>query len=529
MIIALAIDPPSTMKHCLWRYRVSDSIKPESNPLPARRQGVNAPTLLITPQRPRFDPEKALNLIQKEAEWVGLRWVTETNQRRSARNGQPENNGAHFSCGVMIEALIDGHIAYAGTSDLSDQGVLRAAQNAALKAKEMTATKVYAASLKERPTSVGHYEGPKGRWLDSETLAAFSEHLIECTRRKVSEAIVTAVAEVSLIESEVWYLTSSGTNIQQRQFMTGQHFGAIAQGLGDTQQRSLNGPTARCQQGGLEAFDWDQLEAACESVGAQALALLKADNCPTETLDLILAADQMLLQIHESIGHPLELDRILGDERNYAGWSFVRPSDFGSLQYGSPLMNVTFDPAYPGEFASYRFDDGGAPATREFLIKEGLLVRGLGGLESQQRLGVQGVSNFRSSSWNRAPIDRMANINLEPGPTPLNDMIQHVERGILMEANRSWSIDDVRNKFQFGCEIGHLIEQGRITKILKNPNYRGVTVPFWRALDAVGDVTTRGHFGTPYCGKGEPHQMIRVGHASPACLFRDIEVFGGDS
>ena len=509
---------------------MSGPITMESNPLSYRGENINSPSLLITPQWPSFEPERALNLIQKEAEWVGLRWVRETTQRRSARNGLPENNGAHFSFGVMIETLIDGHIAYAATSDLSDQGLLRATQAAALNAKVMAKSKVYAASIKERPTSVGRYEGPKGRWLDTEALATLSGHLIECTRRlKVSEAIVTAVAEISLIESEVWYLTSSGTNLQQRQFMTGQHFGAIAQGSGETQQRSLNGPTARCQQGGLEAFDWDQLGAACEGVGEQALALLTADNCPNESLDLILAADQMLLQIHESIGHPLELDRILGDERNYAGWSFIKPSDFGVLQYGSPLMNVTFDPTYPGEFASYRFDDGGAPATREFLIQEGLLVRGLGGLESQHRLGLQGVSNFRSSGWNRAPIDRMANINLEPGHSRLEDMIQQVERGIFMEANRSWSIDDVRKKFQFGCEIGHLIEDGRMTRILKNPNYRGVTVPFWHALAAVGDSSTQNHFGTPYCGKGEPQQMIRVGHASPACLFRDIEVFGGAS
>ncbi|HAZ42417.1 MAG TPA: Zn-dependent protease, partial [Methylococcaceae bacterium] len=131
----------------------------------------------------------------------------------------------------------------------------------------------------------------------------------------------------------------------------------------------------------------------------------------------ILSPDQMLLQIHESIGHPLELDRILGDERNYAGWSFVKPEDFGTLQYGSPLMNVVFDPCLPGEFAGYAFDDGGAPAERQYLIQEGRLLRGLGGLESQSRSGIPGVANFRSSGWNRAPIDRMANINLEPGNT----------------------------------------------------------------------------------------------------------------
>ena len=235
----------------------------------------------------------------------------------------------------------------------------------------------------------------------------------------------------------------------------------------------------------------------------------------------------MLLQIHESIGHPLELDRILGDERNYAGWSFVKPEDFGRLEYGSPILNVTFNPMLPGEFATYGYDDAGAPASQEFLIREGRLLRGLGSLESQARLGMPGVANFRASSWNRAPIDRMGNINLEPGQSSLTDMIASVERGVLMEANRSWSIDDYRNKFQFGCEHGRLIENGRLTRTVKNPNYRGVTVPFWYSLAAVGTADSFRAFGTPYCGKGEPNQVIRVGHAAPPCLFRGIDVFGG--
>jgi predicted Zn-dependent protease len=234
-----------------------------------------------------------------------------------------------------------------------------------------------------------------------------------------------------------------------------------------------------------------------------------------------------MLQIHESIGHPLELDRILGDERNYAGWSFVKQEDFGHLQYGSPLMNVSFDPGRVHELASYDFDDGGNRATRKMLIEYGVLKRGLGSLESQARSGLPGVANFRSASWNRAPIDRMANINLEPGTSSLGELIGQVERGVLMRTNRSWSIDDYRNKFQFGCEHAQLIENGVLGKVVRNPNYRGVTVDFWNRLAGVGrDAETH---GTAFCGKGEPSQIIRVGHASPPCLFRDVEVFGGAS
>ena len=235
----------------------------------------------------------------------------------------------------------------------------------------------------------------------------------------------------------------------------------------------------------------------------------------------------MMLQIHESIGHALEVDRILGDERNYAGWSFVNLEDFGNLKYGSDLMNVTFDPTLDSEFASYGFDDGGLKATKEYLIKDGLLVRGLGGKESQIRSKLDGVANFRSSSWNRAPIDRMANINLEPGNSTFDDLVKSIEYGVYVESNKSWSIDDYRNKFQFGCEYGRLIENGKLTKVVKNPNYRGVSTPFWNSLKGVGDDSTFGIYGTPNCGKGEPNQVIRVGHASPVCLFDKVQVFGG--
>ena len=237
--------------------------------------------------------------------------------------------------------------------------------------------------------------------------------------------------------------------------------------------------------------------------------------------------DQMMLQIHESIGHPLELDRILGDERNYAGTSFVTLDMFGSYRYGSDLLNVTFDPTVSEEYASYAFDDEGRKAERAHLIRDGILVRPLGGTLSGHRASMPSVANSRVSVWNRPPIDRMANLNVEPGTTDLQTLISKVERGVWMETNVSWSIDDSRNKFQFGCERGRIIEDGELKGVVRKPNYRGVSATFWRSLVDVGDARTRKVLGTPYCGKGEPNQVIRVGHASPVCRFADIDVFGG--
>jgi len=302
---------------------------------------------------------------------------------------------------------------------------------------------------------------------------------------------------------------------------------AVARRGSVVQVRTANGHRGLTRQGGWELFDVPVLLEKARFVGTEAVELLGAETCPSDRRTVVLMPDQMMLQIHESVGHPLELDRVLGDERNYAGATFVKPEYFGSFQYGSKLMNITFDPTVRGELASYGTDDIGNVAQKEFLIKDGILLRGLGSLESQKRLGLSGVANQRAESWNRPPIDRMANLNLEPGAASFQNIIAGVEKGILMHTNRSWSIDDYRNKFQFGCEYGKLIENGKLTKTVRDPNYRGISSTFWRSLCAVGDASTFEAFGTPNCGKGEPNQVMFVGHASPVCAFADVEVFGG--
>ena len=486
------------------------------------------PRLAFRPNYPEFDIHQGLSWIANEADWIGLRFVQEHTHNRSVRNQHPDQNSIKLERGVMVEVMVEGQIAYAGTSDISKQGIREASRRAVHLAKASADIKVFGFSTQQRPPNRGRFVGPRLHGLDSLALSEFTGKLIEaCRHLQASDKIVNVIAETVLVESHHQYISTSGADIDQQFLLVSGNFSATAKDGAAIQRRSLNGPVANCSQSGLEYFDFEALFSDCERVAQQALELLYAENCPCETLDLILASDQMLLQIHESIGHPLELDRILGDERNYAGWSFIKPQDFGHLRYGTDLMNVSFDPSLSGEFACYGFDDCGNPATREYLIKNGLLVRGLGSLESQARSGIPGVANFRASGWNRAPVDRMANINLEPGSSNLDAMVAAVTRGVYMESNISWSIDDYRNKFQFGCEYARLIEDGRFTKVLKNPNYRGVTVPFWNSLKMVGGPDEFRQFGTAYCGKGEPNQMIRVGHASPPCLFTQVEVFGG--
>jgi len=477
----------------------------------------------------QFDLKTALSHIDLPlAEWIGLREVRETNTTRHVRDRQPQSNGRSQSHGIMIEVLADGQFGYASTNCLDLVNIQLTAKKAYQQAKNAANWAVHRFTIAQRPPAIGQYFSPFLKPSDAIAPKEMHELLIEiCDKLKVSDQIVKTSAYIVITETETNFVSSNGSDIYQKFLAIATDYAATAQDGTVVQRRGDNGQLARCHQIGMEVFDRTAILQRAQVVGEQAVELLSAAECPTETTALVLAPDQMLLQIHESIGHPLEIDRILGDERNYAGGSFVKLKDFGEMQYGSFLMNVTFDPTTSGEFASYAFDDVGLPATKEYLIKEGKLLRGLGSSESQVRSGVDGVANARATSWNRPAIDRMANINLEAGEHSFENIIADIEHGVYMESNRSWSIDDYRNKFQFGCEYAKLIENGKLTKTLRNPNYRSITNQFWNSLAKVGDRHTVESYGSPFCGKGEPNQVIRVGHASPVCLFENIEVFGG--
>ena len=472
----------------------------------------------------KLNIQNALSAINVKADWVGLREVKEITTYRAVRDGNPQANSKNTDHGVMVEVLADGQFGYYGCNNLSLDNIQNAAEKALSQAKAAAKNPIYKFTEDARPATKGSFQTSYKKSVDELSAGRLNEIMLKAYNQiKVNDQIVSAHAMAMIIETECNFVSSNGSDVEQNFLMVQSDYSAMANKDDVYQRRSDN----HCLQIGMEEFDEDMVIARAQRVGEQALELLDVEDCPTETTNLVLASDQMLLQIHESIGHALEVDRILGDERNYAGWSFVREEDFGKLQYGSKIMNITFDPTVNSQFASYGYDDGGLKAEREFIIKDGLLIKGLGGKESQIRSGIPGVANFRASSWNRAPIDRMANLNLEPGASTFDDIIASVEKGVYMTTNRSWSIDDYRNKFQFGCEYGKLIENGKLSKTVKNPNYRGISNPFWNSLKMVGNQDTFEMYGTPYCGKGEPNQAIRVGHASPVCLFENVEVFGG--
>ena len=437
--------------------------------------------------------------------------------------------------GLMVTAYVSGGVGYCATAGLDPLAIEQASLLAISRAKLVAASGLFdstslplpalePASTRPAPNSMTAMPGRANllKLLIAESQAAHAQANVVASEFKIS---------LQQSHRQHWL---DGVLIDdiETQFVEPHAQVTVARD-GDAQTRSLAGRyNGYCQQGGFEVIERSGIVGCGHRLATEARQLVQAAPCPSGKLDLLLMPDQMMLQIHESIGHPLELDRILGDERNFAGTSFVGPEMFGRYQYGSPLLNVSFDPhTYPQELASYPKDDEGFASVKTLLIEKGLLMRPLGSALSiaraqAQGFALEGVSNARSIGWHRPTIDRMANLNIEPGNSSLESMIASIELGVMMKTNVSWSIDDSRNKFQFGCEWGQMIRQGQLAEVVKNPGYRGISAEFWRSLKAVGDATTHEVMGTPFCGKGEPGQVIRVGHASPACLFSGVDVFG---
>ena len=471
--------------------------------------------------------EARFSAIAPKADFCSLRLVSERDESISVRQNILQPVSASHDVGGMITIIDRGGMGYAATCDMTEAGLRDAVERAKTWAHCSADRALVDYAAVAYPVSVGEYTSPTNKPWDSVPLAKKIDLLQSaCEQLKTDDRIVDWDTGLWYTESDSLYLTTHGGRVHQNLRFVVPMMGATANWGAETERRTLGG-FGYGRQGGMEVLEELKFSDAASQIAAEALDLLAAPNCPSGVMDVLLAPDQMILQIHESIGHPIELDRILGDERNYAGRSFVTRDMFGTYHYGSDLLNVTFDPTTPKEFASYGFDDDGQPATKQYVIRNGVLLRPLGGVTSQARAGMEGVANSRASGWNRPPIDRMANLNLEPGTSTMDEMIASVERGILMKTNCSWSIDDSRNKFQFGCEWAQLIENGTLTTVVKKPNYRGVSATFWRNLKMVGHADTVEVLGTPYCGKGEPNQSIRVGHSTPMCLFTDVDVFGG--
>jgi TldD protein len=319
--------------------------------------------------------------------------------------------------------------------------------------------------------------------------------------------------------------SSQGAAIDQEIVETGGGLDAIAVGDGIYQIRSY--PSAHggsSAQAGWEYVEGLGLEREAPRVAEEAAALLRADECPAGETTVVLDAEQMELQVHESVGHPTELDRIYGTEASYAGTSFLKPSDLGSLRYGSELMNITADPTTPLGLGTFAFDDEGVPAERQPIVVEGVLRGFLTSRETAARLGSGSGGSMRADGWSRMPLVRMTNLHLEPGEGSLEELIADVDEGVWMETNKSWSIDDKRLNFQFGTQVAREIRNGKLGRLLRDATYTGITPVFWGSLDGVAGPEEWNLQGLTNCGKGQPGQSAHVSHGASPARFRNVQI-----
>ncbi|MCU0724314.1 MAG: TldD/PmbA family protein [Planctomycetes bacterium] len=471
--------------------------------------------------------EERFREVVPAIDFCSLRVVREDSETIQVRQGILQPVTSLADTGAMVTVLDKGGMGYAATSDLSKAGLRKAISAARGWARATRKKSVVDFRKVATPAPKGEWKSPVVTPWESVPLAEKIDLLkAQNAKLKTDPRIVDWSGMLWHTRKEQLYLTADGGRVLQefRYLIPG--LSVTANEGAETVSRNFGGFDLG-RQGGMEVLGEIRFTEQADTIAREVLELLSAPNCPTGSMDLLLDADQMYLQIHESIGHPLELDRILGDERNYAGTSFVTLDMLGTYRYGSDLLNIAFDPTIQDEFATYGWDDDGERAEKTYIIRNGILERALGGVTSQARAGKPGVANSRACSWNRQPIDRMANLNLEPGASTFDEMVRAIEHGVCMKRNCSWSIDDSRNKFQFGCEYGRVIRDGTLAEVVKKPNYKGISATFWRNLKMVGDRSTFQVLGTPFCGKGEPNQGVKVGHATPACVFGNVDVFGG--
>jgi TldD protein len=460
------------------------------------------------------------------ADHADARIVEEESEAITVRNQEMEGIDRSSSTGIGIRVLVNGFWGFAATARLEPAEIERTARLAVAIAKA-------AARLPMEPVRLAEVEPVTGTWhspmQDDPFTVPLEEKvalLMEASRRmQAVDGVAFAEGGIDLFRRRTWLATSEGTAIEQTTVHSGAGIEATALGDGEMQRRSFpNSFRGHIAASGFEHVRRIGLIEEAERTATEALELLRAKECPSEVTTLVLDSGQMELQVHESIGHPVELDRVLGMEEAYAGSSFVRPDDRGRLRYASDLVSITADATLPGGLGSFGWDDEGVPAQRTPIIVDGVFQDFISSRETAGVLGIPSSGAMRADGWQNFPLIRMTNISIEPREGTLADIIGDTADGVFMSTNTSWSIDDRRVNFQFGCEIAWRIKDGRLVEMYRNPNYTGITTEFWRSCDAVGGREDWTLWGTPNCGKGQPGQTARVGHGTSPGRFRNVQV-----
>jgi TldD protein len=474
----------------------------------------------------------ALNICQQRgATYADARIVDDRQRALATKNGKVGHASDSESLGVGIRVIAGGSWGFAATEDLTRAGVEAAAAQAVEIARASARVKQHAVQLAPEKAYKDEWTGPCK--LDPFTTSV--EQNLELLLK--IDAELRAVTGVTLAETlmvfrryEQWFHSSEGSDIHQTRFITGAGYAAYAFAGTEIQKRSYpNSFGGQYQNKGYELIEELKLLENARRIGEEAVALHKADQCPQGKFDIILDSSQLGLQIHESVGHPIELDRVLGMEANFAGMSFLTLDKLNTLRYGSELVNIVADATLdhgPG-LGTFKYDDEGVPAQCTPIITNGLFTGYLSSRETAPAIRApRSGGTMRADGWNRIPLIRMTNVSILPGQKPLTlaQLIADTDHGIFFQTNRSWSIDDKRYNFQFGTEIGWEIKGGKLGRMLKNPSYSGITTEFWNSMDAICSRDQWTLWGTPNCGKGQPMQTMGTGHGAAPARFRNVTV-----
>ncbi|HEV7678563.1 MAG TPA: TldD/PmbA family protein [Candidatus Dormibacteraeota bacterium] len=460
------------------------------------------------------------------AAYADCRVVQRTVQTMAVKNGVVARVALSEDEGIGVRVLVDGAWGFAG-SDRTDAASLDATVERALRiARASARVSGKPVRLSAVQPTVAEYSTP----LRVDPFGVSLDRKVDLLLRAdagMARVPGITVRECSLefVRERRYFASSEGARIDQTIVESGGGLDATATSADEVQTRSFPNSFGRHQLcAGWEAIEAMDLDGQAERIAAEAVALLSAEPCPEGVMTVILDGTQAALQVHESCGHPTELDRVLGAEAAYAGTSFLTPDMLGSFRYGSEQVTITADATREQGLGTFGWDDEGVPAQRTVLVDHGMFSGYMSSRETAAEFGWESSGTMRADGWSRIPLIRMTNVNLEPGESSLQEMIATTERGVYLETNRSWSIDDRRLNFQFGTQNGWLIEDGRRTRLVRNPIYSGITPEFWNSCDAVAGPDEWRMWGVVNCGKGEPGQSMHVGHGAAPCRFRNVRV-----
>lgn len=461
------------------------------------------------------------------AGYADIRIVERTTESLTVKNGNLAEASSNRSAGFGIRVLVDGGWGFAGSSQVERGEVERTAREAVAIARASGLARREPIVLDDSPAAVAVYrtpyrEDPFEVSLDEKLRVMFEA---DAVMGRV-KGITLRTTNMQFGREHKTFASTEGARIEQEIVDSGAGIEAMAFNDQEVQRRSYpQSASGQHVTAGFEAVRDLHLADNAERIAEEAVALLDAPQCPSGKMTLIIDSPQLALQVHESCGHPIELDRVLGMEASFAGTSFLTLDKLDHLQYGSEIVNIDADATAPGGLGTFGFDDEGVPAQNVPIVSAGRLVGYLTSRETAPIIGRRSMGSSRASGWNVIPLIRMTNVNLRPGAAgTLDDLIADTSDGLFVSTNHSWSIDDRRLNFQFGTEIGWLIKDGRLTQMVKNPTYTGITPQFWGSCDAICGPSEWTLWGVPNCGKGEPMQTHGVGHGAAPARFRGVEV-----